>query len=270
MAHTGENLATALNQCLEEFNLSARVLTVTSDNASNNDTMVRELELLLPHFRGQECQVRCIAHVLNLVAKAILSPFTKSSKDTDAAVKGLVEELEADEYDVEEEDEIAPDVAAHDALDVDQVEEEADLDGRVPKLSVAHRAQARVALTKVSARILLRVLSLIMLSQLRQLAFKIANSPLLSEALTKMCHLLKIEPKQLNKPCDTRWNSSSDLSQSGLEIQPALDRLVVQAEFNKPGGTQLKRLLMSSDDWTVLRELAPTLNVCLSISPILF
>lgn len=111
--------------------------------------MVRELEILLPNFRGQEGRVRCIAHILNLVAKAILSPFTKKSKDTEAAVRGLEGELEADEYDVEEEDEIAPDVAAHDAQDVDDVEAEADLDGRVPSLTASQRAHARLALTKV-------------------------------------------------------------------------------------------------------------------------
>lgn len=84
---------------------------------------------------------------------------------------------------------------------------------------------------------------------------------MLKEALEAACRVVKIEPKQLDKPCNTRWNLSSDLSQSGIELQPALDRLVVQAEFNKPGGTQLRRLLMEPADWTVLCELAPTLNV---------
>ncbi|KAH8930526.1 hypothetical protein BT69DRAFT_1210222, partial [Atractiella rhizophila] len=40
-----------------------------SDTASNNDTMVSELKLLLLSFKGQEYHIRCLNHVLNLVAK---------------------------------------------------------------------------------------------------------------------------------------------------------------------------------------------------------
>ncbi|KAH8930261.1 hypothetical protein BT69DRAFT_1210542, partial [Atractiella rhizophila] len=39
------------------------------NSASNNDTMVSELKLLLSSFKGQEYQIRCLNHVLNLVAK---------------------------------------------------------------------------------------------------------------------------------------------------------------------------------------------------------
>lgn len=75
------------------------------------------------------------------------------------------------------------------------------------------------------------------------------------------CRTLKIREQQLSKPCDTRWNSSSELCHDGIELQPALDRLVVQADFNKPGGNQLRRFLMSPAEWQILRELAPTLDV---------
>lgn len=39
------------------------------DNASNNDTLVSELSILLPNFKGARVRVRCFAHVLNLVIK---------------------------------------------------------------------------------------------------------------------------------------------------------------------------------------------------------
>jgi hypothetical protein len=40
--------------------------------------MVDELEYTLPDFRGKVSRVRCFNHVLNLVAKSILCPFTKN------------------------------------------------------------------------------------------------------------------------------------------------------------------------------------------------
>ncbi|KAH8922843.1 hypothetical protein BT69DRAFT_1219802, partial [Atractiella rhizophila] len=45
------------------------LMGLVSDSASNNDTMVSELKLLLPSFKEQEYQIRSLNHVLNLVAK---------------------------------------------------------------------------------------------------------------------------------------------------------------------------------------------------------
>jgi len=52
---------------------------VTADNATNNDTMMDHLEILLHEygFRGRAHQVRCFAHTLNLVAKATVHQFER-------------------------------------------------------------------------------------------------------------------------------------------------------------------------------------------------
>jgi len=47
-------------------------MTFTVDNASNNDTLVDELSILIPSFGGREYRVRCFAHILNLVVKVSL------------------------------------------------------------------------------------------------------------------------------------------------------------------------------------------------------
>jgi hypothetical protein len=49
--------------------LATKVLTFTADNASNNDTLVEELSVLIPSFGGAEYRVRCFAHILNLAVK---------------------------------------------------------------------------------------------------------------------------------------------------------------------------------------------------------
>ncbi|KAF9537612.1 hypothetical protein CPC08DRAFT_613930, partial [Agrocybe pediades] len=51
------------------------ILSITCDNASNNDTMIEEMSTLLDHFPGAPNQTRCFTHILNLVAKTIIKQF---------------------------------------------------------------------------------------------------------------------------------------------------------------------------------------------------
>ncbi|EIW56608.1 uncharacterized protein TRAVEDRAFT_127060, partial [Trametes versicolor FP-101664 SS1] len=46
-----------------------QVFAVTCDNAENNTTMLKEMHVLVPKFRGDRVRVRCFGHVLNLVVK---------------------------------------------------------------------------------------------------------------------------------------------------------------------------------------------------------
>lgn len=48
---------------------------MAADNASANDVMVRELESAIEGFAGPAHQIRCFAHILNLVAKTIIAQF---------------------------------------------------------------------------------------------------------------------------------------------------------------------------------------------------
>ena len=75
-SHTRECLSIALLEVLPEFNLSAKVCAITTDNASNNSTMMTILEGELrpgnPHFSAKR-HVLCMAHVINLVMQAGLN-----------------------------------------------------------------------------------------------------------------------------------------------------------------------------------------------------
>jgi hypothetical protein len=60
----------------------------------------------------------------------------------------------------------------------------------------------------------------------------------------------------------TRWNSTAELIQRALELAPALKILIVKAEYNKPGrGVQLKRFQLSPEEWNLMAELSPLLEV---------
>ncbi|RDX42155.1 hypothetical protein OH76DRAFT_1297656, partial [Lentinus brumalis] len=52
-----------------------QIMSVTCDNASNNDTMISALARRIPGFEGTFHRVRCFAHVIQLVVKSMLRPF---------------------------------------------------------------------------------------------------------------------------------------------------------------------------------------------------
>ncbi|KAI0371190.1 hypothetical protein BV20DRAFT_906067, partial [Pilatotrama ljubarskyi] len=51
------------------------ILSVTCDNASNNDTMTEELAQLLTSFGGNYARTRCFLHITNLTAQSLLHEF---------------------------------------------------------------------------------------------------------------------------------------------------------------------------------------------------
>ena len=67
---------------VHSFKLETKILSVTCDNASNNDTMMENLDDLLSGFSSLN-RTRCFAHILNLVAKALLKQFDMKSDDSD-------------------------------------------------------------------------------------------------------------------------------------------------------------------------------------------
>ncbi|WVF70526.1 hypothetical protein IAT40_005316 [Kwoniella sp. CBS 6097] len=88
---TGVAMASQISHLLETAGLQEEVFSITLDNASANDVLVDELgeNESLVKFPGATHRVRCFAHVLNLVVKALLSPFNSATtlSSLQAAVK---------------------------------------------------------------------------------------------------------------------------------------------------------------------------------------
>jgi hypothetical protein len=81
--HSGSHLADFIINVLDRYEIADRLLAVTTDNASNNDTLVKTLEdrlgpgadrdpQLKSVFQSSWCHVRCFAHVINLVCKTLM------------------------------------------------------------------------------------------------------------------------------------------------------------------------------------------------------
>ncbi|KAG1807537.1 hypothetical protein EV424DRAFT_1306685, partial [Suillus variegatus] len=51
------------------------MLSVTCDNASNNNVMVDKLATLVPEFAGEASHTQCFLHTVNLVAKSLIREF---------------------------------------------------------------------------------------------------------------------------------------------------------------------------------------------------
>ncbi|KAL3262695.1 hypothetical protein ABHI18_002508 [Aspergillus niger] len=82
-SHSGKNMAEVLQKTLEELQIEEKLLTITADNASNNETLLSELYFNVAEkhssqestvsgqrrlrFQGVDSYIRCLAHVLNLI-----------------------------------------------------------------------------------------------------------------------------------------------------------------------------------------------------------
>jgi hypothetical protein len=79
-AHTGMYLAEQLYNCLKRYGLEKFVHTLTMDNAGNCNTTAMELQKLLPRYLGTAWRIRCFLHIIQLIAKMIISFFFKQYK----------------------------------------------------------------------------------------------------------------------------------------------------------------------------------------------
>ena len=79
----------------------AQILSITCDNASNNDTMVSELEKLLEVFPGESNCTRCFDHIVNLIAKSVIRQFDTPTGKGNEAFNDVLRELMVSAGDLE-------------------------------------------------------------------------------------------------------------------------------------------------------------------------
>ncbi|PPQ85854.1 hypothetical protein CVT26_001954 [Gymnopilus dilepis] len=129
--HNGLNLAIEFQKILHEFGIEHKILSVTCDNASNNNTMVTEMHDRIPAFNKVN-RMRCFLHILNLVAKSMLKQFelpakketnfTDEEREVLGDLVGLSEGLMAEESATRSEEE--RDVDSYKIPDEDEEDEE--------------------------------------------------------------------------------------------------------------------------------------------------
>jgi hypothetical protein len=147
--------------------LSPQILSVTCDNASNNDTMIQHLSTLIEYFPGAANQTRCFAHILNLVVKSVLRQFDTPKKAADSdgdsgdlddasnALAALAQELEDTRTEVDdgtgsEEDDDNDEIGGEDDSDDGPGEERDGMSEAEVDELVASLVPVRLMLTKAS------------------------------------------------------------------------------------------------------------------------
>lgn len=109
-SHSGVNLALAFAKILNDFGIRDKVskyclriemrclrctqiLSISCDNASNNDRMIEEISELVEEFPGAANQTRCFLHILNLVVKSIIKQFDLPQAQADTILDEAQTEL---------------------------------------------------------------------------------------------------------------------------------------------------------------------------------
>jgi len=85
--HSGENMCAVFESVCTDFGVLEKLLAITTDNASSNDVFLAQLESdCLPRgmtFSKNENHVRCVAHVINIAAQALLKELQSEALDSE-------------------------------------------------------------------------------------------------------------------------------------------------------------------------------------------
>ncbi|KAM0861317.1 hypothetical protein ACQ4PT_045962 [Festuca glaucescens] len=88
--HSGHMIADAIWDCVTEWKIENKVISITLDNASNNDVAVKDLKEKFIFWRCKQFEetyfhVRCCAHIVNLVVQdgtACMTNLIKNLRET--------------------------------------------------------------------------------------------------------------------------------------------------------------------------------------------
>ncbi|KAE8244983.1 hypothetical protein A4X13_0g6142 [Tilletia indica] len=258
--HTAENVSACVKTLVERLNIEQKVWFVASDNASTNTAMMRILgkDNRLPLIEGESTQIRCIAHILNLISEAILLPFNKAVRDVTEEDEEEAESADDDDIDIGGDDE-------HDALDDDDAavsrslhpilthdtEDEALIRSALAAKKVAYiQSSSSSASQPPQPTKELRTDSGEVGIQIRQLAWfarKLRYNVPLRKSFQETCVLFKMPtPHSLIRDVATRWNSTYDMVERALDLW---DAIVAWQEANVkliPAKFRIKRAHRSS------------------------
>ncbi|TFY74982.1 hypothetical protein EWM64_g9031 [Hericium alpestre] len=243
-SHSGINLAKVFAKILEDFGISEKILSVTCDNANANDTMIAELQKLLPDFPGENARTRCFTHIVNLIAKSLLRQFdAKESKRTeDSDIMPELEEIKdnIDEEEAETQREHAA-VSEEDAVDADE--------GWVDEVAEMTASEQKELAKKV------RPVRLV-LSKLCKISFKILHSTtILLPAWKSMLSNLGMKERIMPQDVSTRWNSTYDMLEFALEYKCAVRAVVGNTRLS------LDKYKLTAQEWSIAQQLQDLLHI---------
>ncbi|OAV95416.1 hypothetical protein PTTG_26669 [Puccinia triticina 1-1 BBBD Race 1] len=212
-SHTGVYLAKTIQLIVEKFDIKDKICGIVSNNASNNKVMVNELKKLKwPNFKGEAQWICCFAHILNLIAKAILRPFgPKKRKRQMDKLENPLEDISdngSDDgiADAEKQIELFP-KGGDSYISGDEEENPTDLTGDVARLEDPEELDnddidKTIDTPPVSVSKLLK-------RSFQSITQKLNKSPNSKALFLKICEKKSFEkPHNIKRDVATRWNST--------------------------------------------------------------
>ncbi|KAL1673131.1 hypothetical protein EV122DRAFT_294382 [Schizophyllum commune] len=246
------------------------------DNASNCDTTATELQKLLPSFEGRSWRLRCLLHILNLIAKvriAILLFFYKQYKrkkrsDTaqDASafmatedVPNVDEEEEEETHLAPEDEELAQTAAAQAEDDIAQSSAgEVEHDAAACK-SMKDRAIYEMRLRDVTFSDQQAKESISIMTKVAGLARRINDAPstlgVAFEKFVKSAPPENDDRNRISRRVATRWNSDFKCLDDYLALKAAVEALTSQSDL------KLQVYRLTQRQWDLAKELRDLLRI---------
>ncbi|TFY73210.1 hypothetical protein EWM64_g10802 [Hericium alpestre] len=247
-SHSGINLVEAFVQIMEEFGISEKLLSITCDNASSNDSMINELSKLIDGFPGEVNRTRCFVHIVNLIAKSLLKQFNVPKKKADEMLSSAEKELWelAEDLDLEERQTRVDELLQVDAgTDVEVDDEEGFVDER-EMMSTDEREDLEKSILPVK----------FVLTKLRKISYKIIHSTtILLPAWKATLTDLKLPIRMIPHNVATHWNSTYDMLMFALQYKKAVRTIVGDTHLG------LEKYELTAHEWQIAEQLRDVLHI---------
>ncbi|KAG9079673.1 hypothetical protein FRC06_007593 [Ceratobasidium sp. 370] len=251
-SHTGEYLADRVASCIRRYALEDKILAAALDNASNNLTLVRHLQQHIPSFLGERSYVRCLAHILNLMAKAFMLPYSRPSKRTKQVLARTATDVAAipssspvQEFILAQQLDALPESDELEAPNSAEVDEgEFEHDTLVAQASVVKAIEQLYGIMPKVASLARRV------DESTALTIKF------HEAISLFPALKESGRKALSRRVPTRWGSDRHALDDHIHLRQPVQWITGQVPELK-----LQSLALNEDQWPLAEELNEALEV---------
>src|SRR5579859_8154118 len=231
-SHTGFNLAAHVYGILYEFNIHTKLFCITTDSASNNGKMMKELSKLLRKrdgikWNGLAHHIRCLAHVINLAVKAFLRNLkvAKLSEEHEWLSREDLEESDVDEESDSSEDE---DLYGGDPNNQDESDEYI---GDAASFDIEDTHDFKTVLLKVRT-----ISKAAIVTQIRILSFQ------------PFCQAANLKPLHPIRDHAIRWSATFNMLERALYLRRAIDMWTQSQPI-------FEKLQMSSYEWDMVEFL---------------
>jgi hypothetical protein len=200
--HTGKNLAAHIHKILHKFEIHTKLYCITTDSASNNGKMMKELAIL---FRQQDSitwdgpahHIPCFAHIVNLAVKKFLKNLKIMSLSEEHEWVSNPRPVAGSDGNAQEEDDSEED-------EVMMIDEDKDEESEVYKAVTTNDFPST-------------------LKKLRMIS-KAANFPQSRIiAFEQFCIASQIKPLRPIRDHDIRWNATFHMLERAVYLRGAID-----------------------------------------------